>query len=64
MLRKGITASRDINPDCNPKIPPIPVAVVQVIRVAKPKPDVGITRGRVMRSSKKLFPRNFFLARM
>jgi len=63
-FRRGITASRGINPEFNPKIPPIPVAVVHVIRVAKPKPDVGITRGRVMMSSKRLFPRNFFLARM
>jgi len=62
-FRSGITASRGINPEFNPKIPPIPATVAHVIRVAKPKPDVGITRGSVMMSSKRLFPRNFFLAR-
>jgi hypothetical protein len=62
-LRRGMTASRGINPEFNPRTPPIPETVVHVISVAKPKPEVGITRGSVTMSSKRFFPRNVFLAR-
>ena len=62
-LIKGTTASNGIKPLPKPRIPPIPATVVQVMRVAKPKPDVGITSGSVTISSRRLFPRKLFLAR-
>ena len=43
---------------------PIPEAEVQAISVAKPKPDVGMTKVKVIRSSRKPFPQNFFLAKI
>ena len=58
----GITASKEINPELKPKIPPNPATVVHVINVAKPNPDVGITKGKVMISSKMVLPGKLFLA--
>ena len=63
MLMSGRVAFSGIKPELRPKKPPNTATVVHVMRVAEPKPDVGITSGRVMRSSKKLFPGNRFLAR-
>lgn len=45
-------------------IDPIPEDEVQAINVANPKPDVGITKVKEMRSSRKPFPQKFFRANM
>ena len=58
----GIKASKGISPLPKPSKPPIPEIVVHVIRVANPKPDVGITNGRETRSSRKSLPKNFLRA--
>lgn len=58
----GNAASRGMTPESKPRKPPMPALVVQVISVAKPNPDVGITKGSVTISSKKLLPGNLFLA--
>ena len=60
---KGIRAPKGSKPEFKPSTPPIPATVVQVISVEKPKPDVGMTRGKVIMSSKRLFPGKLFLAR-
>lgn len=62
-LMMGMFASIGIKPLFNPRKPPIPATVVHVINVAKPNPEVGITNGRVMMSSRILLPGNSFLAR-
>ncbi len=56
ILRIGISRLRLISPVFKPRIPPRPVTVVQVIKVANPKPEVGITNGRVMISSSISLP--------
>jgi hypothetical protein len=61
-LRKGITVSICTLPPV--KRAPIPEAEVQAIRVANPKPEVGITNVKEMRSSRNPFPQNFFRANM
>ena len=63
MFMRGIWAFREIKPEFRPIKPPNPATVVQVISVAKPNPDVGITKGRVTMSSRRLLPKNRFLAR-
>jgi hypothetical protein len=62
ILMTGNVASSGITPELSPKTPPTPETVVHVIKVANPKPDVGITSGRVTMSSTKLFPGNVFRA--
>jgi len=47
-----------------PSIDIILSLAVHVINVAKPKPDVGITSGSVIRSSINSLPKNLFLANM
>ena len=60
----GMVVSRGTNPLFNLRNPPIPATVVQVMSVANPKPDVGMTRGNVTMSSNRLFPRNSLRPKM
>ena len=62
MFMTGTTAFKGTTPEFKPNSPPMPDTVVHVMSVAKPNPEVGMTRGSVTISSKRFFPRNFFLA--